>query len=375
VSRIRSRILSAALAGTIAPAGTIAIAGTIAPAGTATLAGSAAAVSVPGHTAPGTGAYSISTRIPGPGGAWDDAVIDAPARRLFLAQAGVTVLDLTTHTVKSAFVTGRATHGLALLGDGMVAVDDSQTKVITIFDGTSGRILSAIPTASYNPQNGIHALDAMVLEPMTGLLIALNGDSGLLLVVDPKKSRVVGTMALGGHAEFAAANGAGTVYVNLNRGERSEIAAVDVQLRKIVAHIALDGCEEATGLAYDRADRLLLSVCDNGMLKAVDEGAGQAVASITVGRGADAVMFDSVRRLAFVAGGEDGMLSVIAVRGSHDIALVQTLRTQIGTRLGAVDPETGRVYLPSAKLGPPKPPVPYPTVLPGTFEFLVAAPP
>jgi len=210
---------------------------------------------------------------------------------------------------------------------------------------------------------------------VTGCLIALNGDSGLLLVVDPKKSRVIGTLALGGHAEFAVANGAGTVYINLNHGEHGEIVAVDVQLRRIVTHIALNGCEEATGLAYDRADKLLLSVCDNGMLEAVDEGTGQAVTSIAVGRGADGVMFDSVRRLAFVASGEDGMLSVIAVRGSRDMALVQTLGTRIGTRLGAVDDETGRVYMPSAKFGAPVPPIPYPAVLPGTFEFLVAAPP
>jgi hypothetical protein len=91
-------------------------------------------------------------------------------------------------------------------------------------------------------------------------------------------------------------------------------------------------------------------------------------------RGADAVMFDSVRRRAFVAGGEDGTLCVIAVRSNRDIAVVQTLSTQKGTRLGAVDIDSGRVYLPSAKFGPPKPPIPYPTVLPGTFGFLVAAP-
>ena len=65
---------------------------------------------------------------------------------------------------------------------------------------------------------------------------------------------------------------------------------------------------------------------------------------------------------------------MITVRGGGDIALVQTLSTQAGTRLGAVDIGSGRVYLPSAKFGPPKPPIPYPTVLPGTFEFLVAAP-
>jgi DNA-binding beta-propeller fold protein YncE len=339
------------------------------------LAGAAMAVSLPGHSTPDSTAYSLSARIPGAGGAWDYAVLDAPAHKLFLAQAGVTALDLDTNTVKTGFVAGKTTHGLALVGDGTVAVDDSQTKIITIFDETTGRILSAIPTASFNPQNGVHALDAMVLEPMTGLLVALNGDSGLLLMVDLKQSRVIGTMALGGHAEFAVANGAGTVYVNLNNSRGSEIVAVDVRLRKIVNHIALFGCEEATGLAYDRAGKLLLSVCDNGMLEALDEGTGRVVRSIRVGRGADAVMFDSVHRLAFVASGEDGMLSIIAVRGPHDIALAQTLGTQIGTRLGAVDLATGRVYMPSAKFGPPSPPIPYPAVVPGTFEFLVAVPP
>jgi len=136
----------------------------------------------------------------------------------------------------------------------------------------------------------------------------------------------------------------------------------------------LDGCEEATGLAYDQADKLVLSVCGNGTLKAFDAGAGRVTASIAVARGADAVMFDSMRRRAFVAGGEDGTLSVIAVHSNRDIAVVQTLSTQPGTRLGAVDIDSGRVYLPSAKFRPPKPPIPYPPVLQGTFQFLVAAP-
>jgi hypothetical protein len=318
--------------------------------------------------------YSITAHVPGSGGAWDYAVVDEHSGRLFLAQAGVTALDLKTNTITTGLVAGKMTHALALLGDGTLAVDDSQNKVITIFDGASGKILSAIPTAEYNSVSGVHALDAMVLEPKTGLLIAINGESGLVLLVDIKKSSVAGTVSVGGHPEFAAADGAGKVYINVNRGKVSEIVALDIASRKIVKRVPLDGCEEATGLAYDQADKLVISVCDNGILKAFDEAAGRVVASIAVGHGADAVMFDAMRRRAFVAGGEDGTLSVIAIRSNRDIAVVQTLSTQTGTRLGAVDIGTGRVYLPSAKFGPPKPPIPYPTVLPGTFEFLVAAP-
>ncbi|MEA3150260.1 MAG: hypothetical protein QOD56_1199, partial [Gammaproteobacteria bacterium] len=108
-------------------------------------------------------------------------------------------------------------------------------------------------------------------------------------------------------------------------------------------------------------------------LKVVDETAGHVVASLAVGQGADAVMFDPKRRLAFVASGDNGKLSVVSVRSAKDVALIQTLDIPKGTRLGAVDVDSGRLYLPSAKFGPPKPPIPYPTVLPGSFEFLIVA--
>src|SRR5258708_6789893 len=262
--------------------------------------------------------YSISGHVPGSGGAWDYAVVDEHSGRLFLAQAGVTSLDLKTNTITMGLVAGKMTHGLTPLGDGTLAVDDSQNRVITIFDGASGKILSTIPTADYNPVSGVHALDAMVLEPKTGLLVAINGESGLVLLVDLKKSVVTGTVSVGGHPEFAAADGTGKVYINVNRGKMSEIVALDIASRRIVKRVPLKGCEEATGLAYDQADKLIISVCDNGILKAFDTRAGRVVASIAVGRGADAVIFDSMRRRAFVAGGEDGTLCVIAVRSSSD---------------------------------------------------------
>jgi DNA-binding beta-propeller fold protein YncE len=326
-----------------------------------------------GGIATETGAYSVAGRIEGSGGAWDYAIIDAQSGRLFLAQSGVTAVDLKTNAITRGFVAGKMTHGLALLGDGRIAVDDSQNKTITIFDGTSGKILSTIPTAEYNPVNGVHALDALVLEPKTGLLIAVNGESGLLLLVDVEKSRVVGTVSVGGHPEFAAANGTGRIYINVNRGKSAEIVAVDTASRRIVRRIPLGECHGATGMAYDQAEKLIISVCDNGVLKVFDEQAERVVASIAVGSGADAVMFDSVRRRAFVASGDTGTLGVIAVQGNRDISLVQTLKTQIGTRLGAVDIGSGRVYLPSAKFGAPKAPIPYPSVVPGSFQILIVA--
>ncbi len=318
--------------------------------------------------------YSITAHLAGTGGSWDYAAIDPMNARLYLAQAGVTAVDLQTNKVTSGLVSAKISHGIAVLGDGLAAVDDSETKVISVFEGQSGHIVSVIPTGEFNPVNGLHALDALLLEPKTGLLIAINGESGLLLLIDVKGARVAGTIAAGGHPEFAAADGTGKLFINVNRGKTSEIATVDVAARAVVRHVALAGCEGATGLAYDAVEQLVMSVCDNGVFKVFDVKSGRVTASTAVGRGADAVMFDAKRRRAFVASGDDGTLSVISVKNAADIAVVQTLATQVGTRLGAVDVGSGRVYLPSARFGPPKPPLPYPSIVPGTFEFLVVSP-
>jgi DNA-binding beta-propeller fold protein YncE len=318
--------------------------------------------------------YAITAHLAGTGGSWDYAITDDRSGRLYLAQAGVTAMDLKTNVITTGLVTANMSHGLALLGDGTLAVDDSQTKVITVFDGFSGRIVSKIPTAQVNPVNGMHALDALVFEPVTGMLVAVNGESGLLLLVDVATPRVVGSISVGGRPEFAVADGAGKLFINVNRDKSSEIAVVDIAARSLKRPMPLRGCEGATGLAYDKSEGLVLTVCNNGKLKVFDAQTERQVAIIPVGRGADAVIFDSKRRLAFVPSGDSGTLSVVAVRSATDIALVQTLTTQTGTRLGAVDTDTGRVYLPSAKFGPPTPPSRYPTVLPGSFEILVVGP-
>jgi DNA-binding beta-propeller fold protein YncE len=325
-------------------------------------------------SAESTPPYSVVSEIPGAGDSWDYAVIDEQGERLYLAQGGVTALDLKTNKLTTGLLAGKTTHGLTVLGDGLVAVDDSADRTVKVFEGVSGKIVATIPTEKDNPVKGHHALDAMVLEPKSGLVVAINGDSGLLVLIDVKQAKVVATVSIGGKPEFAAADGKGVLYVNVNQGKKSEIVAVDIVARKITAHIALKGCVEATGLAYDQTDHLLISVCGNGMAKFIRADTGVEAAMIPVGRGADAVMFDEHRHRAFIPSAADGRMSVIAVRSPSDVAKVQTVATQGGTRLGAVDVNTGKVYLPAAKFGLPVPPNPYPSVTPGSFKILVVAP-
>ena len=107
------------------------------------------------------------------------------------------------------------------------------------------------------------------------------------------------------------------------------------------------------------------------MAKILDATSGREIASLKIGARPDAVLYDPARRLAYVPTGGDGALSVIALSGPGDNSIVATVATQTGARTGAVDPKTGRIYLPTAEFMPPASPGQRPGIKPTTFQILV----
>lgn len=332
--------------------------------------------------------YALIGRIPGPPGvvAWDYATIDAARSRLFLATirsganagfiGGITAYDLKSGSVLPALIKDAMPHKVELLGRGLAAASNASNNSVAFFDETTGQLVGSVITGKPPGKAGWHNPDSLVRDPKTGLLIAVNHDSGALALVSVARRTVVGHVEVGGMLEEAAAEGNGMAVVN--DASQGQIAVISVPARRVVRKIPLRGCEEPTGIAYDSADRLVISVCSNGLAKFVDPESGLELASIGVGEGADGIMYDAGRKTVMIAAG--GTFSVIRLGGRHSIGLVQTLPVPPGTRLGAVDVASGRVYLPSARHDMQAPPVrlpglgPIPRVVPGTFALLVLAP-
>jgi DNA-binding beta-propeller fold protein YncE len=324
---------------------------------------SVVAISAAAAATPDSGRFQIVNRIAGPDGQWDYALVDDPGRQLFVGRSyGVMALDLVAQRVSNSMVPGDITHGIAAIGtSGLFASTNGGSSSVRIFNGKNGAIVADIK-AGKDP-------DAIVFEPTTGLLVVANHEGGDVTLIDPIEQVVVGTIAVGGTLEFAAVDGHGTVWINIE--DTHSIAAINVAGRKVERRIALHGCEEPTGLAYDSDDRWLISVCSNGVAKLVDAVSGQELSSTRTGKIPDAAIWDSARRLLFVPSFVDGSLTVISLPKSGKPAVIQKLATQVGTRTGALDPRTGRLYLPTSKLVPPKSEGDYPTPVPGTFEVLV----
>ncbi len=309
---------------------------------------------------PGT-RYSVLERISGPGGGWDYTMIDSASRRLYLGRdEGVLSMNLDTKKITPVLFAGEGVHAaLPVPGTQIVVVTNGDTNKISLFAADTAKLIGTLPAGDMP--------DAAAFEPKSGLVAVMNHKGGTVTLVDAKAPSVVATVTVGGELEFAAAAGDGRLFVNV--ADKGEIAVIDVPAHKLLKSFKMKGCSDPSGLAYDGRSDLLISVCGNGVTKFLHAD-GRAVATLKTGMGSDGLILDADRQVVFVPAGRDGTLAIISLAGAKP-TLIQSMKTQKSARLGALDAKTGNVYLPAGKMGPPVPPNPWPTVLPGSFEFLV----
>jgi DNA-binding beta-propeller fold protein YncE len=331
----------------------------------ATLA--AAALAAGASAAPPS--YSVTGHIKVDDGGWDYASYDPAHGRVFISRSAgaVTVVDVATKAVNTLTIpgSGRMHESLPLNHGALLLVTDGTANVAHLIDPATGASVADVPTGT-KP-------DAAAFDPASGLALVMNGKSGDVTFIDPATHVAVATVAVGGALEFAATDGAGKAFVNIE--DQNQIGVIDTKAHTLIGHYALTGCDSPSGLAYAPGAGVLIAACANKVAKVLSAADGHDIATLAIGAGPDAVIYDPVRKLAFIPCGRDGVLEVIAVRGPSDVAVVATVTTQVGARTGTVDPATGAIYLPTAQFQPPATPGGgRPTAIPGTFEILVVTP-
>ena len=302
-------------------------------------------------------------------GGWDYLLADGTAHRLYVTHnARVEVIDTTTGKAVGAVTGLKSTHGVALDPDGKTGyVSDGAGNAVVVFDRSSFAVLATIP-AGTNP-------DGIVYEPTTKTVWAFNGRSKDVTIVDTATRKVAATVSVPGKPEFPVADGRGNVYVNIE--DQNEIARFDAKTHTQLSVWPLTGCESPSGLAFDRPGRRLFSVCDGGKMAVVDADSGKILGLATIGDGPDAAAYDAVHKLAFSSNGQSANLTVVDA-SKADYPTSQTVTTEKGARTMALDPVSGRIYLATAKFGPPpaatpERPRPRPSIMPGSFTILVVS--
>jgi DNA-binding beta-propeller fold protein YncE len=307
--------------------------------------------------------FTVVDRWAGPDGGWDFSAFDPVHRRLYVARSnGVTVADVDTGQV-SQLLTASHTHAAIPINDGAeVLVTEGATGRALVADARTGAVRAAIPVGK-KP-------DDALLEPATGLALVLDNAGGGVTLIDPRTAKAVGRIEIPGALESVAADGTGRVFANVE--DLGEIAVIDVKAREVLAHWKLDGCDEPSGLAYAPKADLLVAACANKTAKVVSAKSGKVVADLPIGGRPDWAGYDAATDAVLIPTGEDGVVNIVDVAAATP-AVVAKIPSRPGSRSGAIDPKTGRIYLPSADFIP-VPGKTRPGPAPGTFKILVLGP-
>ncbi len=317
--------------------------------------------------AAGPGYHIMATHNLGGDGGWDYLTVDARARRLYISRAThVMVVDADSGKNVGDIADTPGVHGIAMapeLDRGFVS--NGREGTVSIFDPKTLATSRKVKVGD-NP-------DAILYDSATKRVFTFNGKSQDATALDADKGTVLGTIKLGGKPEFAASDGQGEIFVNIE--DKSELLAIDPNRLEVKTRWPLAPCTEPSGLALDRKHRRLFVGCDNKMMAVVNADNGKVIATLPIGEGVDATGFDDETNLAFASCGE-GVLTVVREESPDKFSVAENVPTQQGARTMALDSKTHKVWLVTAKFGPPPaatPDNPHPrrSIVPDTFVALV----
>jgi hypothetical protein len=296
-------------------------------------------------------------------GSWDYIVPDPPSHRLFIGrQNRVMVVDEDTGKVLGEVTGINGAHGTALApaaGHGFATSGNDRSVVM--FDLKTFAALGRIPAAE--------DADAIIYDAVSNRVFTFNGDAHSSTVIDPGPGTLITNIPLGGKPEYGVSAGDGKVYANLT--DTSEVVEIDAKTATVARRWPTAPCKQPVAMAIDTARHRLFSGCRSGVLAVSDYQAGRVVATAPIGAGVDGCAFDPAASDVF-ASNADGTLTVVHQDSPDQYHVVENVQTAPFARNMGLDPTNHRLFLVSAKFGPP----PSPgrgrgAVLPDSFTLLV----
>src|ERR1700691_3562579 len=293
---------------------------------------------------PETSGYHIIKKITiGGTEGWDYITMDSDARLAYIGRENhVDVVNVDSGTVVGKVAGLMGTSGLLPLpefGRGY-AMDGDAGMVVIVDLKTLAKIGSV--KAGKDP-------DSFTYEPVTKRVFVMNSSSANATVINAKDGTFAGTVVLGGQPEAAVSDGKGKVYVNIT--DKDEIVEVDGQTMKVTHRWPLMQGTGPSGLAMDRKNRRLFSACDNQRMVIMNADTGKVIAALRTGAGTDGAGFDPESGNAFASAGGSGTLTIIHEDSPDSFKVLEELDTQSGARTMTVDMKTHNVLVVTARHG------------------------
>jgi DNA-binding beta-propeller fold protein YncE len=321
------------------------------------------------------GGYHLLKRVPlgdmakgGQRETFDYITVDAETRRVYLSHGTeVKVIDADTNVIIGTIPGMKLAHGTLLLKElGRGFISDGGGDRVVIFDPSSLKILGAIKTGG-NP-------DCIRYDPASKHIFTFNGRTKDATVIDPATAAVLATIPMGGRAEFAAADGQGKIFDNIE--DTNEVVVLDSMTLKIKARWPIAPAGTPTALAMDVQHRRLFIGGRNKTLAIMNADTGKIVQSFPITTGVDTILYDPDSKLLYLSTRE--AIHIFHEDTPDKFTEVEMVKTEFGAKTMGLDTRTHRLFLDSADFGPLPPTTngePQPdserVPTPGTFRMLI----
>lgn len=269
---------------------------------------------------------------------WDYAAYDSTLDRVFVTLGDhVSVVDARSEKIVGRIDGLSGTHGVAFAPKaGLGFISNGKSNLLTTFDLKTLAVLRTTPVEGDNP-------DAVLYDEGSGKVYTFNGKSRNVSAIDPATGKVTAHLAVPGKPEFVAANGK---FIYLNIEDIHHLVVIDTATFTIVRDFDLPDCEEPTGLDFDAQHQRVFSVCGNGRLIVTAPQDGRIVATVAIGEGADAVVYDASRGMILSTNGHSGTVSVVEQTDADHYTLAQTVTTAPKARTLAYRSASAQLFIP-----------------------------
>ena len=337
-------------------------------------------LSVLAASGPASAFYRLEDAVTLKGGGapdWDYVTLDPARDYLFIGRRGdgAVVFDLKTHTVVRTIDKSEGAGAIVLVPEfdrGYTANEDGTT---TIFQLSTLKTLDRVKFGD-NCDSGFY-------DPVTKQIMFTMGDSKAVAFVDAKTGKPVGTLAIdSSKIDASAPDGEGHMFTALRA--RNAVVKIDVAARKVTDQWPTTGCEQPTGLAYDKEHKRIFVGCRGAkpVLAVMDAESGRVVTTPEIGRGVDGVVYSASTHRIYTSNGVDANLVIYEQTDPDTYKLEEATTTRPSARTMALDPKSGKVYTVTAEgaVDPAKKintsvALFYPNLyFPGTFTVLTYAP-
>jgi YVTN family beta-propeller protein len=299
---------------------------------------------------------------------FDYITVDAAERRVYLSHGTeVMVVNADAYSVIGTIPGLKLAHGTLLLKDlGKGFISDGGGDRVVIFDLKTLKTLGEIKTGG-NP-------DCIMYDPASKHIFTFNGNTKDSSVIDPATATVIATVPMGGRAEFAAADGNGMIYDNIENTD--EVVALDSRTLKIKARWPLAPAGTPTALAMDAKHRRLFIGGRNQIMAIMDADDGKVLQSFPITTGVDTIIFDADSGLVYASTRQ--AIHIFHEDSPDKFTEVETVKTEFGAKTMGFDSRTHRIFVDTADFGPLPPSTPqepHPeserVPIPGTFRLLI----